>query len=164
MKTKKVKDKAIGKKRRPGRPKGSYKLTKIQRESVVREHIVEGISLRDIAKRLGFHPSSIWSLVNKSDKLNSYKKERDANHTQAMATLYDRASKRAIDQAHRLTPYQAVTATGISWDKLHPQTSSINVGDNRKLNVTFTNWGASRGGTPSGTKAKGRRFNKRGKP
>ena len=129
--------------------KGSYKLTKIQREDIVRKNIVEGISLRDLGKEYGIKHHSVWYIVNNSDKLDQYKQEAKAYRENKMAKIYDLSAKRAIEKANDLTAMQAVTSTAIAWDKLHPQTANINIGDNRSITVQYPNWyGSKREGDP----------------
>ncbi len=135
--------KTISKQASRMRAKKSYKLTKIQREDIVRENIVDGISLRDLGKKYGIKFQSVWNIVNKSDKLLQYKKQAKAFREHKMGQIYDIATDVAIEKGHTLGAAQAITGAAIAWDKLHPQ-ETVHIGD-KTLNISFPNWRTFKG-------------------
>ena len=124
--------------------KKTYKLNNTQRDSLVRDYAVGGLSYRDLGTKYGIKHHSAWSIVHKSDKFEAYKKENKLILDQAMVKLANKTVVNAYKKANTMSAYQSVVATGILYDKLFPQGTVINVGDNRTMNVTFSNWNNAR--------------------
>ena len=136
----------------PQKPKHNYKLTKKQRDTILREYATGTYTMRELARNYDCTHSNIAALVkHNSDTFEQYKKENVKRLEVKLGLIGNKALKQANDRLDKLSPYQSFMVGAISYDKLAPKTA-IQIGDNRSITVNYPNWYGSKAPSRSITK------------
>ena len=126
------------------KPKTNYKLTKKQRDTILREYATGTYTMRELARNYDCTHSNIAALVkHNKDTFDQYKKENVKRLEVKLGLIGNKALKQANKRLEELSPYQSFMVGAISYDKLAPKTA-INIGDNRSITVQYPNWYGSK--------------------
>ena len=126
--------------------KSKYRrMTTQQKDELIMLYASGRYTYRDLEGVYGFDKASIHRLVtNNNDIVQRIKKENKVIMDDAWRKLSSKTMQVAIDKSDKLSAYQAVLASAVAYDKLHPQTANINIGDNRSITVQYPNWYGSK--------------------